>query len=206
MKKLRKSPFKYANEENFIWNSKIFVDLGHLDTYLKRNHKSQLKPLQILRRTWKSCLYSQTCFCCDYEMLKTKYHFPNRQNSRHRIYEIPSVCFFTSIRVKKRCKHDSPLSKEKPWQRAINHRPRNIRMTLNLNLTIAKMRGRTACQIIRLIFHFSQDFNTHLLKYLHSNAVHIAIIKKKVGCLIFWPMLLAMLPKCLQHDRNVMFL
>ena len=104
-----------------------------------------------------ACIHKR--FCCDYEMLKTKYHFPNRQNSRHRIYEIPSVCFFTSIRVKKRCKHDSPLSKEKPWQRAINHRPRNIRMTLNLNLTIAKMRGRTACQIIRLIFHFSQDFN-----------------------------------------------
>ena len=182
------------------------MDLGHLDTYLKRNHKPQPKLLQILRRTWKSRLYSQTCFCCHYEMLKTKYHLPNRQNPQHRIYEIPSVCFFTNIRVKKRCEHDSPLSKEKPWHRAIIHRQRNIRMTLNLNLTVAKMRGRTACQIIRLIFHFSQDFNTHLLKYLHSNAVHIAIIKKKVGCLIFWPMLLAMLPKCLQHDRNVMFL
>ena len=78
-----------------------------------------------------------------------------RLNTIFRLVKIPSVCFFTSIRVKKRCKHDSPFSKEKPWQRAINHRPRNIKMTLNLNLTVAKMRGRTACQIIRLIFHFS---------------------------------------------------
>ena len=75
----------------------------------------------ILEKSNLARLYSQTCFCCHYEILKNNDFLRRAGGNSLTCILLPSV--FT-----KRYKHDLSLGKQKPSHKAINRRSRNLRM------------------------------------------------------------------------------
>lgn len=113
-------------------------------------------------------MYSRTCLCCHYDILKSNVLLQNRHS-----FFVQNPWNFLDIRI---CVYK--LSKQKPCHRTINHLPCNLRMARKgafSFIEIVEVRSSVSnCEIYLPLFSF---------KILSE----VVVTRKKIGCQLFLP-------------------